>query len=181
MGVKELYNRYQAVQETKAGVVFKNVISIVVSFVSMTFVILAFQALVARTDDIGLLVKNWASKPIVGIDAVPFTDACPTGYDEVSLPSWPGAQSGPCACPYNSGDQSSSMASCNSNQTAAGCENQRSISSIPPRGWRGEHKLCVQREGQAQAVMDDELGFMKRPEPVRLLTRDISLKLCLLY
>jgi hypothetical protein len=55
----------------------------------------------AATDNLDNLIGNWERAPISGM-YLSATTTCPTGYDLMDTPSWPGTTTSACACPANS-------------------------------------------------------------------------------
>lgn len=81
-----------------------------------------YHILYIATGNLDNLIGNWEKPPISGI-YLSNTTTCPTGYDLMATPDWPGTYSSACACPsqaYSSVSLSyeySASSSCDVNQT----------------------------------------------------------------
>uniref|UniRef100_A0A7S1TP05 Uncharacterized protein n=1 Tax=Phaeomonas parva TaxID=124430 RepID=A0A7S1TP05_9STRA len=153
--------------KTKEFVIFKCVVTIVLSIVSIVLASEAFNALDAVVGDITGILDNWGTPPVTEFTLTNAT-ACPSGWEQYPDVKWRGLEAGACACPSGatSGGQTwtSSYTSCNSNQTSAGCQQDPALSSINMKYWRNR-LICLRRESEAAYNRDDDYIRPRVSEP----------------
>jgi hypothetical protein len=119
--------------------------------------VIAYTTFHAATTEFHDVISNWETPPITAF-YFSNSSACASGYSALKTPSWPGTTSDACACAsgaYSSKEwayqSSSSSASCDVNQTDAGCVSQPTLSEVNLDEWH-RSTICYKQEGAAQLL-----------------------------
>lgn len=127
----------------------------VMSIVSISSIVSANNTMKATAADVSNTVDNWQRVPVTDVHLVNYADACPAGYSEMKLGTWPGADGGACGCPtgasHSGKSYTSSSSSCSTNQTDAGCQTDANVGAIPLEHMK-HSKVCVIRDPNGEAA-----------------------------
>lgn len=149
--------------------IFMQIVTIAMGIYSICMIAIAYNELADAVTDFNDVTDNWKEQPITSV-ASSTDGTCTSGYTKWTTLKFPGIDSGACACGSSASftedgqtyTQSSSLASCNTNQTKAGCYSDPSVSSSTMNFYRGL-TLCVKRDGVGS--VESWSPYKERPYP----------------